>query len=172
MLFSIPGFSEPKLKTVPYVDLKRYMGDWNVIANIPNFIEKGCVSSVESYALREDGKIDNWFVCKKSDGSETKLTSLAWVYDTKTQAEWRVRFNLNTFLGQIPIPFHFGYWVIDLDSEHYTYTVVGHESRDLLWIMARDRTMDEALYQKILSKVQAQGYDLSRIVKLNPSHPQ
>jgi apolipoprotein D and lipocalin family protein len=169
MFISILSFAGSKLKPVPYVDLNRYMGDWNVIANIPNFIEKDCVSSVESYALREDGKIDNWFVCKKSDGNVTKLTSLAWVHDTKTQAEWRVRFNLNTFLGKIPIPFHFRYYVIDLDSKNYTYTVVGHPSRNLLWIMARDRTIDENIYKKILSTIKDQGYDISKIIKLDQS---
>jgi apolipoprotein D and lipocalin family protein len=142
------------------------MGDWNVIAYIPNFVEKNCISSIESYSLREDGKIDNGFVCKKSDGSETKLTSLAWVYDTQTQAEWRVRFNIDTILGKIPIPLHFNYLVIDLDSENYTYTVVGHPSRNLLWIMARDRTIEKGLYQKILRKIKKQGFDTSKIVKL------
>src|SRR4051812_44506635 len=77
------------LKTVSYVDLKKYMGDWHVIANIPNIIEKDCVSSVESYALREDGKIDNWFVCKQPGRKDFKLTALGWVENTKTNAEWR-----------------------------------------------------------------------------------
>jgi apolipoprotein D and lipocalin family protein len=36
------------------------MGDWYVIASIPYFAEKDCVDSIESYALRPDGKIDNW----------------------------------------------------------------------------------------------------------------
>jgi lipocalin len=29
------------METVPYVDLKRFMGDWYVVANIPTFVEKG-----------------------------------------------------------------------------------------------------------------------------------
>ena len=44
------------LRTVQHVDLKRYMGDWRVISNIPYFAEKGRVDSVESYALRPDGR--------------------------------------------------------------------------------------------------------------------
>ena len=35
-----------ELKTVDYVDLERFMGDWYVIANIPTFIEKGAVNAV------------------------------------------------------------------------------------------------------------------------------
>ena len=159
------------LKLYPFVDIQRYMGDWHVIANIPNFIEKDCVSSVESYALRPDGLIDNWFVCRKADGSEKRLTALAWVKDTKTRAEWRIRFNWDTFLGNIPIPLHFGYYVLDLDSENYSYTVVGHPNRNLLWIMSREKTMSDSLYHTLVNRAKEQGYDVSRIVRLPETYP-
>mgnify|MGYP001434341497 CR=1 FL=1 len=45
------------MKTVPYVDLDRFMGDWYVIANIPTFIEKHATNAIESYRMSEDGKI-------------------------------------------------------------------------------------------------------------------
>jgi len=45
------------LQTVPHVDIRKYMGDWYVIANIPNLAEKDCVDSIESYALRPDGEL-------------------------------------------------------------------------------------------------------------------
>ncbi len=35
------------------------------------------------------------------------------------------------------------YWIIDLGSD-YEYAVVGHPSRDLLWILSRTPTTDEA----------------------------
>lgn len=164
------AFGASDLKPVHHVDLSRYMGDWNVIANIPNMIEKDCLSSIESYRLREDGKIDNWFVCHKADGKETKLTSLAWVVDQATNAEWRIRFNIDTFIGAIPFPISFSYVVIDLDEKDYQYTVVGHPNRNLLWIMSRQKTMDDVLYQEILSRVEKQGYERSKIVRLPQTH--
>ena len=57
--------SKPPLKTVKHVELPRYMGDWRVIANIPYFAERGLVDSIESYGLRSDGKIANWFRARK-----------------------------------------------------------------------------------------------------------
>ncbi len=45
----------PEMKTVDYVDLDRFMGDWYVIANIPTFLEKGAHNAVENYQLNEDG---------------------------------------------------------------------------------------------------------------------
>ena len=52
----------PEMKTVDYVDLERFMGDWYVIANIPTFLEKGAHNAVESYALNDDGTIATTFV--------------------------------------------------------------------------------------------------------------
>ncbi len=146
------------LKTVSHVDLPRYMGDWRVIAIIPYFAEKGCVDSVESYALRKDGKIDNWFTYRKPsfDAPQEKLTALAWVHDTKTNAEWRVR-----FFGLITVD----YLVLDLDKD-YRWTVVGHPSRNYGWIMARGKTLPDATYRDILKRLEAQGYDPARFVKV------
>jgi len=155
--------SQPKtppqpLRTVAHVDLKRYMGDWRVIANIPYFAEKGLVDSVETYALRPDGKIDNWFTFRKRsfDAPQKKFTALAWVHDPKTNAEWRVR-----FFGLVTVP----YLVLDLDPQ-YRWTVVGHPSRNYGWIMARSKTLPDATYREILKRLQSQGYDPARFEKV------
>ena len=146
------------LRTVAHVDIKRYVGDWRVIANIPYFAEKGCVDSVESYGLRADGRMDNWFVFRKGsfDAPQKKFTALAWVYDTKTNAEWRVR-----FFGLVTVP----YLILELDPQ-YRWTVVGHPSRNYGWIMAREKTLPEATYRQLIKRLAAQGYDTSRFVKV------
>jgi len=150
------------LRTVAHVDLSRYMGDWHVIANIPYFAEKDCVGSVESYALRADGQIDNWFTFRKRsfDAPLKKITALARVQDHGTNAEWRVR-----FFGMITAT----YLVLDIDPQ-YRWTVVGHPSRNYGWIMARGKTLSEATYRAILQRLAAQGYDPARFVKV-PQFP-
>jgi apolipoprotein D and lipocalin family protein len=146
------------LRTVDHVDLERYMGDWRVIANIPYFMERGLVDSIESYALRKDGKIENWFTYRKGsfDAPQKKITALAWVHDTKTNAEWRVR-----FFGVAEVP----YLVLDLDPE-YRWTVVGQPSRNYAWIMARSKSLPDATYKGILARLEKQGYDTKRFVKV------
>ena len=64
-----------ELRTVDYVDLERFMGDWYVIANIPTFIEKGAVNAVESYELDSKGRINTTFTFRKgsSTGPEKKV---------------------------------------------------------------------------------------------------
>ncbi len=147
------------LKPVPHVDLPRYMGDWYVIANIPYFAEKGCVDSIESYALRDDGDIDNWFTCRKGSFSapmKRKATAKAVVDDKVSNAVWHVK-----FFKVISVK----YFILDLDP-NYQWVAVGHPSRDYGWVMSRKKTLDEATYQEILSRLAGQGYDTSRFQKV------
>ena len=146
------------LKTVPHVELERYMGDWRVIANIPYFAEKGCVGSIEGYRARSDGRIDNFFTFRKGsfDTPQKQIRAIAWVHNKETNAEWRVRF------------FHLltvKYLILDLDPE-YRWTVVGHPSRRYGWIMAREKTLPEATYREILQRLMEQGYDPQAFVKV------
>lgn len=150
---------KPELRTVAHVDLPRYMGDWYVIANIPYFAEKNCYDSVESYALRTDGDIDNWFTCRKGSFEapmKRKVEALAKVVDKGSNARWRVR-----FFKVISVQ----YLILDLDPD-YQWVVVGHPSRSYGWIMARTKAMSPDTYNAILERLGEQGYDTTKFAKV------
>jgi apolipoprotein D and lipocalin family protein len=150
--------SKPPLKTVRHVDLPRYMGDWRVIANIPYFAERDCVDSIESYALRPDGKIANWFRCRKKsfNAPQKRFDFVGRVTNKETNAEWKIRF--------APL-INVSYLIIDLDPA-YQWTVVGHPSRKYGWIMHREKTMPESTYREILARLETQGYDPKAFAKV------
>jgi apolipoprotein D and lipocalin family protein len=149
---------KPPLRTVSRVDLQRYAGDWRVIANIPYWAEKDRVDSIESYALRPDGKIANWFRSRKGSftAPQKRVDFVAEVVNHRTNAEWRVH-----FMPFVSAP----YLIIDLDPL-YQWTVVGHSSRDYGWIMAREKTLPAPTYRAILRRLDAQGYDSRRFAKV------
>jgi apolipoprotein D and lipocalin family protein len=142
------------LTTVPKVDLARYMGDWRVIAVIPYFAEKNAFDSIESYALRPDGKIDNWFRCRRGsfEAKQKSYHFTAEVVNKETNAEWKVR-----FLPFLKVP----YLIIDLDPD-YQWTVVGYPSRRYGWIMARETSLPRDTLDGIFARLKAQGYDPAR----------
>lgn len=147
------------LQPVSHVDLPRYMGDWFVIANIPYFAEKNCFDSIESYALRSDGDIDNWFTCRKNSFDEPlkrRVSARAVVDDKASNAEWHVK-----FFKIISVR----YVILELDPD-YRWVVVGHPSRNYGWIMSRSKQMDEPSYSTALRSLAAQGYDVSRFQKV------
>jgi len=160
---SITGQNRPApLQTVPHVDLDRFMGDWYVIAIIPWFFERNNVGTKDIYEARPDGKIDIRYVYHKKslDAPRKELKAVARVFNRETNAEWRVQFLW---------PFEAPFLIIDL-AQDYRYTVIGHPSRDLLWVMARKPVMDEKDYEKVLQGLAEQGYDTSRIAKV-PQRP-
>lgn len=147
--------SRPPLKTVPHVDLQRYLGTWYVIANIPYWLEKGKVATADVYSMRDDGKMGNVFQFRRGNfqAPQKEWKGYAWVVDNTGNAEWRVRFIW---------PLSATYLIIDLDPE-YRWAVIGHPSRDLFWILSRTRQLDPAIYQGILQRAAVQGYDVSRV---------
>jgi len=147
-----------ELETVDYVDLKRFMGDWYVIANIPTFIEKGAVNAIESYRLDSKGRVQTTFTFRKDSltGPQKKYNPTGFIYNKETNSEWRMQFLW---------PFKSPFLIIDLD-EKYNYTVIGVPNRKYVWIMARDHVLDDKVYNEIISKLEKVGYDITQIQKI------
>lgn len=151
------------LKTVDHVDLNRYLGDWYVFANIPYSLENGKVGSLDHYALRPDGRMDNIYkFCRGSlDAPMEQWKGVAWVHNKETNAEWRVQFLW---------PFRVPYLIIDLDKD-YQWSVIGYPSRKLAWVLSRQPALDEATYRGILKRMESQGYDSSLLQKVPQRAP-
>ena len=146
----------PPLDVVAEIDLDRYVGRWHEIASFPQRFQEGCVATTANYTRRDDGRIRVENECRDGsfDGDLRRVEGVAWVADPSgSQAKLKVQFFW---------PFRGDYWVIELDPE-YRYAVVGHPSRDYLWILARTRTLDPALYEMLLARIESHGYDLERL---------
>jgi apolipoprotein D and lipocalin family protein len=112
-----------------------------------------------NYTLRSDGSIKVVNRCRKASGEFTTATGKAKIVDKQTNAKLKVSFFW---------PFYGKYWILDLGAD-YEYAVVGEPGRDYLWILSRSPQMDEKLYQQLLAKMQARGFDTTRMQKT--SHP-
>ena len=145
------------LKTVDFVDLGRYVGQWYEIARYHHRFQEGCVGSRATYTLRDDEKIGVINECydKSFSGKLRSVKGKAWVVDKETNARLKVSFFW---------PFAGDYWIIDL-GRNYEYAVVGHPNRKYLWILSRTPDMDEEVYQAILTRLQKQKYDTTKLIK-------
>jgi len=138
------------------------MGDWRVIAHIPHRADKSWVDSIQSYALRPDGRIETWttFRRKSFDAPQKTVRATIDVVNAETRAEWSVEF--------------FGltrnrYFITDLDPG-YQWAVIGHPSRKYGWIIARERSLPDGAYDAILDRLAVRGYDPARFKKV-AQHP-
>lgn len=151
----------PEKVTVPVVekvDLQRFMGPWYVIGVIPTFIEKDIYNAIESYELATDGTIKTTFTFNKGsfDGPAKRLEPRGFVIEGSNNAVWGMQFVW-------PIKAEFVISHIDAD---YTETIIARSARDYVWIMARTPTIEKTRYDALVSKVEAMGYDISKLVKV------
>jgi apolipoprotein D and lipocalin family protein len=54
---------------------------------------------------------------------------------------------------------------MDLDKD-YKYVLVGDPSMKYLWILCREKLMDESTYRMLLQKASDNGYDIKSIIKV------
>jgi apolipoprotein D and lipocalin family protein len=148
----------PTLKTVPGVDITRFMGDWYVIANIPTFLEKSAHNAKESYRLDADGTIATTFTFRKGgfDGPAKTYHPRGFIRDSKSNSVWDMQFLW---------PFKSEFLIIYLKND-YSITVIGRSKLDYVWIMARTPTISEADHRSILGLLAGIGYDTGKIQKV------
>ena len=134
------------------------MGDWYVIANIPTFIEKRATNAVESYRLNDKGEVETTFTFYQDSptGKKKVYNPIGFIFNTETNAEWRMQFIW---------PFKLPFLIIDL-ADDYSYTVVGVPNRKYVWIMARESKLSNDIYEKIINRLAGIGYDVSKVQKI------
>jgi apolipoprotein D and lipocalin family protein len=161
LMISCVSISKPSpdpVRTVDFVDLSRYLGDWYEIASFPQWFQKDCYCTRAQYSLREDGKVDVLNTCNKGtvNGEFKSAHGYAKVVDEKSNAKLKV-----TFFW----PFFGDYWIIGLDKD-YRYAVISNSDRSTLWILSRTPELRADLYEEALHIAKAQGLDLTKL-KLN-----
>lgn len=158
VLAGCPPSNPPE--TAAFVDIEQYMGVWYEIATFPQRFQRGLVGVTAEYTLEEDGRVRvrNTGFRNTLDGKEASIEGYARVVDPATNSKLRVRFNLfpaSLFPGD--------YWIIEVGDD-YDYAVVSNPTRQTLWILSRTPAMDTVLYDAIVSRLAADGFDTDRLV--------
>jgi len=156
LLFSTISIAQD-LETVSTVDLQKYSGKWFEIASFPQRFQKGCNCTTAEYTLTSKNYLIVENRCKKDSLNGKSLYIKGKVFSEKNTGNAKLKV-------QFFWPFKGKYWIIDLAPD-YSYAVVGHPNRNYLWILSRTASMDNVVYQEIVSRIEANGYDVSKILK-------
>ena len=156
--------SYPPMKTVEYVNLDRFMGDWYVIANIPTFIEKGAFNAVETYRPGKNGTIETTFRFRKGgfDGPVKKYEPTGYIQDTKSNALWGMQFIW---------PIKADYRITYID-QNYNNVLIARKARDYVWLMSRQPEMSDKDYQRFTGMISELGYDVAELERIPQQWPE
>ena len=155
--FAMSSGSDGDLKTVEKIELDKYLGRWFQLAYFPaRFQPISCGLATAEYSLKNNGKIEVVNSCwgdEYGGKPDRKAKGTAWtVNDINTKL--KVRFFW---------PFAGDYWVIDL-GEDYEYAVVSEPSKEYLWILCREMSMEDEKFAGIIERLREKGFDLDRLV--------
>jgi lipocalin len=155
---SIPRGLGP-LAVVDKVDPQRYLGRWYEVARFQHSFEKDIVGATADYSLNADGTIAvlNSGFRKTLDGEYTEVKAVARIPDPAKSSRLKVK-----FFGL----FDADYLVFGLDDVGYTWALVGSDTRDFLWFLARTPEVDDALFAQMKAIAAAQGYLLDGLYRV------
>lgn len=153
--------SPPPLAPIASLDVGRYLGTWYEVAKFPNFFQRVCAANTRAeYRLLEAGQIEVINRCQKASGEMAEAVGRARQVGPADSPQLKVRF-APAWLSFLPMVWG-NYWVIDLDAD-YQLAAVSEPEREYLWILSRRPQVDAARYQALLGRLQAKGFDLSRL---------
>ncbi|WP_193598733.1 lipocalin family protein [Microbacterium sp. YJN-G] len=151
-----------EVRSVPALELGRYLGLWYEIGRLPLRHEDEDARDITAeYTLDDDGtvRVDNR--CLDDDGEPTQAVGQG-VPDQEHPGRLKVTF-LPEALRWIPFT-HADYWVLRVD-EDYQHALVGTPDRKHLWFLAREAKVTDAVEKDFLATAHEQGFDLDDWVR-------
>jgi apolipoprotein D and lipocalin family protein len=152
---SLAACHNAPLDVVDGVDFGRFQGRWYEIAHLPRATQINCAGTTAAYRVTSDRELVVTNECSVGglNGVRRQITASAKVTNPAVPAKLSVDFG----------GFYGDYWIIDLDRADYRYAVVGHPTRDYLWILSREPTLETSTLAPILERASQKGFDISRL---------
>lgn len=149
------------VKTIPSLDVPRYMGTWYEIAKFPNWFQKKCVGNTKAvYSMKDDGNLRVLNSCKTANGEVSEAQGTARQIGASDSPKLEVRFAPD-WLSFLPLVWG-DYWLIDLDAQ-YQVAAVSDPRREYLWVLSRRPELDATVYNALLQRLQAQQFDIRKL---------
>ena len=144
------------LEPVTDFEPDRYLGKWYEIARLDHSFERGLTNVSAEYTRKDNGDIrvlNRGFKVKTGEWKDI---------------EGRARLIKDDKVGSLKVsffgPFYGGYHIIELDKINYSYAMVSGPSRSYLWILSRERNMDEGIYAKLVSRADKLGFETEQLI--------
>lgn len=145
------------LETVASVDLQKYSGIWYEIASYPTVFQKGCTNTSAEYQLTDKNYVKVINRCNNDsiNGIAKSIEGKAFIVKNTNNTKLKVQFFW---------PFKGDYWIIGL-ADDYSWAVVSHPNRKYLWILSRNKTIDDETYKKIIQLIVIKGLNPEKLRK-------
>ena len=143
-------------KTMPGVNLKRYMGNWYEIASLPAPFQKNCYCTMAQYKL-DKSKVKVINSCRQNSVNGKLKVAHATAVTVPDSHNSKLKITFFWFIKA-------NYWILYV-SPNYETAVVGTPDHKYLWILSRHKTVSTNTYKKLRDIAIKCGYNLQHLHK-------
>lgn len=144
------GNNDP-LATVSELNTEDYTGKWYEIQRFPHSFEEDLQCVTAEYTLNKNGEITVINTGFK-DGEMDRIEGKAWIPNPEFPGQLKVQ-----FFWPISAPYYI------IDTQPNVYSLVGSPSRKYLWILSREKTLEQNIIDDLKKKAQDLGFDTSKL---------
>lgn len=149
---SVPAGIQP----VGNFEVNRYLGKWYEIARLDHRFERGLDQITAEYSLNTDGGLRVVNSGRNIEtGKREYADGKAYFINQPTTGSLKV-----SFFG----PFYGGYHIFVLDKINYNYAMIAGNSKDYLWILARQPTLDKNDLAKLVDQAKTLGFATEKLI--------
>ena len=125
------------------------------------FRSRNATDAVESYRMADDGTIETTFRFREDNarGPVREYHPRGFVVANSGNAVWGMQFIW---------PIRADYRIMALAPD-YSWTLVGREARDYVWLMARQPTIPAETYAEAMRRIEAAGYSMQAMRRVPQS---
>ncbi|AGF85089.1 putative lipocalin R877 precursor [Moumouvirus goulette] len=153
-----------EIKSIPYVNINKFLGIWYEIARLPAPFEQNCKNSRAIYSLKttypnltinviNTCQVNNQQIAIQGTLIPAKNTQLITGTSILSPGEFMVNF------GNSNSPYNINY--VD---ETYQYAIVS-SNRKKLWILSKNPQIDNNIYESLVSIANKLGFDINNLIK-------
>ncbi|MBP9477002.1 MAG: lipocalin family protein [Sebaldella sp.] len=153
MLVSCSTSKVQKNSELEEFDESKFLGKWYEIGRIDYFFQKNIINSIAEYSLNENGTIK--VINKGYNIKKDKEVTAEGHAVIKGKGRLKVYFN----------PFFGGdYNVLYVDND-YQYALIGGGKPRYLWILSREKSLNNEIYDKLVQIAKEKGYETDKFKK-------
>ncbi|MDX2003307.1 MAG: lipocalin family protein [Chitinophagales bacterium] len=141
----------------------QFLGTWYEIASIPQFFNIGCQCTSAEYVANGSNIIvkNSCRLGGATIGIPNNIQGTATVPDPNVFGKIKVRFPVS--------PVDADYWILEFDPNGQ-YMLVGDPNKNSLFILSRTRTLNQGIYNNLVSTAQDMCFDVNKLKITNQSN--
>ena len=161
LALAIWGASAPVLADAPQpvkpVPVELYSGRWYEIARTNNRLQADCEAATNDFSGWSGGAFSVVQTCHKGSPGGPVQT-----YNAKGRvlpSSNNTKIRLGYFGGLVSIE----YWIVDRSDDN-VWAIMSRADGHYVWLISRKPVLDPSVRNRAMARIQALGFDMSRIV--------